>query len=87
MGSILPFLPRGVFDDAATKAMGDLFRLYGAIQPLAKPSMRREVVQEAIARRIVAAARKGERGVERLRNAALAGLAGIRRDVDESQRR
>ena len=25
MGSILPFLPRGVFDDAATKAMGEAF--------------------------------------------------------------
>ena len=25
MGSIIPFLPRGVFDDAATKAMGEAF--------------------------------------------------------------
>ena len=25
MGSILPFLPRGIFDDAATKVMGAAF--------------------------------------------------------------
>ena len=85
MGSILPFLPRGVFDDAATKAMGEAFDeacrgLYGTVQP-------EKVVQEAIARRIVAAAGKGERDVKRLRTAALAGLAGSPRNVDESQRR
>jgi hypothetical protein len=85
VGSILPFLPRGVFDDAATKAMGEAFdaackALYDTVQP-------EKVVQQAIARRIVAAARKGERDVKRLRNAALAGLAGSRRAADENQRR
>jgi hypothetical protein len=62
-----------VFDDAATKVMGEAFdaacaTLYGTVQP-------EKVVQESIARRIIAAARKGERDVERLRRSGLAGLA------------
>jgi hypothetical protein len=81
VASIIQFLPRGVFDDVATKAMGDAFdaaceTLYGNVQP-------EKVVQEALARRIVNAARKGERDVKRLRDAALTGLAGRARAVDE----
>jgi hypothetical protein len=81
VASILPFLPHGVFDDAATKAMGEAFDaackvLYDTVQP-------EKLVQEAIARRIVAAARKGERDAKRLRDAALAGLSGRTRAVDE----
>jgi hypothetical protein len=79
VGSIVPFLPRNVFDDAATKVMGEAFdaackTLYDTVQP-------EKVVQQAIARRIVAAARKGERNAKRLRDAALAGLAGSTRAV------
>ena len=71
MGSILPFVPRGVFDDATTRIMGEAFdaackELHDTGQPA--------VVQEIMAKRIVAAARKGERDVTRLRNAALAAL-------------
>lgn len=71
MGSILPFVPRGVFDDATTRIMGEAFdaackELHDTGQPA--------VVQEVMAKRIVAAARSGERDVTRLRNAALAAL-------------
>ncbi len=71
MGSILPFVPRGVFDDATTRIMGEAFdaackELHDTGQP--------PVVQEVMAKRIVAAARSGERDVTRLRNAALAAL-------------
>ncbi len=71
MGSILPFVPRGVFDDATTRIMGEAFdaackELHDTGQPA--------VVHEVMAKRIVAAARRGERDVTRLRNAALAAL-------------
>jgi hypothetical protein len=71
VASIIPFLPRGVFDDAATTIMGQAFdsacrELHDTGQP--------PVVHEVMARRIVAAARKGERDVAKLRAAALAGL-------------
>jgi|HubBroStandDraft_1064217.scaffolds.fasta_scaffold103084_2 hypothetical protein len=71
VGSILPFVPRGVFDDATTRIMGEAFdaackELHDTGQPA--------VVQEIMAKRIVAAARRGERDVTRLRNAALAAL-------------
>jgi hypothetical protein len=71
VASILPFLrPNdGVFDDAATRVMGEAFdaarkQVEGAGQ----------LVYEAIAARIIAAAQRGERDPLRLRQAALAGL-------------
>ncbi|HEY1747618.1 MAG TPA: hypothetical protein VGG11_12755 [Xanthobacteraceae bacterium] len=71
MASILPFLPRGVFDDAATTLMGQAFdAACQALHDTGQPP----VVQEVMARRIIAAARRGERDLGRLRAAALAGL-------------
>lgn len=49
-----------------------------ALYPHSQPNL---VVQDAMTRRIVAAARKGERDVKRLRQAALMGLA--RKAADE----
>jgi hypothetical protein len=68
---IRPFIKPGdgVFDDVATRVMGEAFeaareKIDGASQ----------IVYEAIAARIIAAAYKGERDPVRLLNAALAGL-------------
>jgi hypothetical protein len=72
MGSIIPFMPRrGVFDDATTRIMGEAFdaackELHDTGQPF--------VVHEVMAKRIIAAARNGERDVTRLRDAALSAL-------------
>jgi hypothetical protein len=71
MGSILPFLPRGVIDDAATKVMGEAFdAARKALDDTGQPAL----VQEVMARRIIAAARKGERNFFKLRDAALKAL-------------
>ena len=83
MGSIVPFLPRNVFDDAATGVMGQAFdaacaELYGPVSP-------EKDVQQAIARRIIHAARRGERDVKRLTRAALAGLARAKPEANENQ--
>jgi hypothetical protein len=69
VGSILSFVARGVFDDATTRIMGEAFD--AACKEL-HDTGQSAVVQEAMAKRIVAAARRGERDVTRLRNAALA---------------
>lgn len=80
IASILQFMPRNVFDDAATKVMGEAFdAACGALHATGQPE---KVVQDAIARRIIAAARKGERDVMRLYGAALAGLAGNTRPIE-----
>ena len=75
MASIIQFIPRGVFDDAATKVMGEAFdaacNQYQGTDQLA-------LVQEIIARRIIIEARTGERDVTRLRDVALATLANTR---------
>jgi hypothetical protein len=72
VASILPFIPRGVFDDAANKAMGDAFdAACEALHDGGQPT----VVYEVIARRIIAAAGKGERDTRRLRRIALEALA------------
>jgi hypothetical protein len=73
MGSVLPFLPRCVFDDAATRVMGEAFdaackELGDVRQP--------HLVREGIAKRIIEAARAGERDVGRLREAALVAMKG-----------
>lgn len=72
MASILSFMPRGDFDDADTKALGDAFDgACAALHDTGQPAL----VHEIIARRIIVAARKGERDVKRLRQDALAALA------------
>ena len=71
VASIIPFLPRGVFDDAATRIMGQAFdAACKALHDTGQPP----VVHEVMARRIISAARSGERDVDKLRAAALAGL-------------
>jgi hypothetical protein len=75
VGSILPFLPRVVFDDTATRAMGEAFdSAWDKIRNAEHPPP----VREAMARRIIDAARTGERDVSRLRDAALSVLAGLK---------
>jgi hypothetical protein len=79
VASILPFIPRGVFDDAATKAMGEAFdAACKALHDTGQPT----VVYEVMARRIIAAARKGERDIWRLRRAALEALAKSNRAIE-----
>jgi hypothetical protein len=72
MPSIVLFTrPRGYFDDETTHIMGEAFdaarkKLHDTGQPA--------IVYEVIAKRILAAARKGERDAERLRDIGLAAL-------------
>ena len=73
MASILPFIRKAgtVFDDHATEIMGEAFdaacrELHDKGQPT--------IVYEVIAKRIIDAARNGERDQVRLRNLGLAGL-------------
>ncbi len=61
----------GDFDDETTRVMGQAFdaarkKLHDRAQPA--------IVYEVIAKRILAAARKGERDAERLRDIGLAAL-------------
>jgi hypothetical protein len=77
--SIIQFVPRGIFDDAATKLMGEAFdAACDAMHDTGQP----HVVYEVMAKRIIAAATKGERDVTRLRNAALAALANSSRPIE-----
>ena len=71
MVSIRSFLKSGdgVFDEHATRVMGEAFD--AASKQINTSS---QIVHEAIAARIIAAAHKGERDPARLRNAGLAGL-------------
>jgi hypothetical protein len=73
VGSILPFIREAgtVFDDQATALMGEAFDaackdLHDKGQP--------GIVYEVIAKRIIDAAKKGERDPVQLRNIGLAGL-------------
>jgi hypothetical protein len=71
VASIIPFLPRGVFDDDETNVMGQAFdSACKALHDTGQPP----VVHEVMARRIIAAARAGERDVIKLRAAALTAL-------------
>lgn len=75
MASIVQFVTKGVFDDATISVMGDAFdaarkELHDQGQP--------DLVQEVIAKRIIAAAHRGERNVIKLRDIALVGLPGVR---------
>jgi hypothetical protein len=81
VASILPFIRKGnaVFDDSVTKIIGDAFddackELHDVGQPA--------VVLELIAKRIIDAAKNGERDPLRLRNA---GLAALGLDQDDKQ--
>jgi len=75
VGSILPFMPRVVFDDADTRIMGEAFdAACEEIRDAGQPPLAREVM----AKRIIDAARAGERDVNRLREAALLALKGSR---------
>jgi hypothetical protein len=76
LASVLPFMPRGVFDDATTRIMGEAFdaackELHDTGQP--------EIVHEVMAKRIIKAAQRGERDITRLQDAALAALRGAKR--------
>lgn len=71
MASILSFVAEGAFDDATLRVMSLAFdaaskELHDDGQPL--------IVQEVMALRIIAAVRRGERNVTRLRDIALAAL-------------
>jgi hypothetical protein len=72
MASILPFIKKEtVFDDATTRLMGEAFdEVCKSLRDKGQP----EVVYEVIARRIIEAAKKGERDPQRLRAAGTIGL-------------
>ena len=81
VGSILPFIARSgaVFNDLATQVMGEAFdaackELHDKGQPT--------IVYEVIAKRIIDAAKKGERDPVRLRNAGLAALGFDKEDKE-----
>jgi len=61
----------GVFDDATVRNIGGAFDL--ACKEL-NDAGRPDVVHEVMIKRIIAAARRGERDVKRLRDAGLTGL-------------
>lgn len=77
--SVVRFLPRGVFDDDATQAMG---RAFDSALALLGEKFRPTVIHEVIARRIIAAARKGERDPDRLRDTA---IAAVKRSISSAQ--
>ena len=72
MASILPFVrDKNDFDDEATRLMGEAFdAACKGLRDTGQPS----VVQEVIAKRIIKAARKGERDPVQLHDGALKGL-------------
>jgi hypothetical protein len=65
--SVLRFIPIGVFDDATVRTIGMAF---GAACKELKDTGQPDVVHEVMIKRIIAAARRGERNVTRLRDAA-----------------
>ncbi len=68
---VLKFIPIGVFDDATVRAIGRAFD--SACKEL-RDTGQPDVVHEVMVKKIIAAARKGERNLLRLRDAALTGL-------------
>jgi hypothetical protein len=82
VASILPFIQKAgtVFDDRMTGIMGEAFdRACRELHDRGQPP----VVYEVIAKRIIDAARGGERDVTRLRNVGLAAL-GLKDDDKEA---
>jgi hypothetical protein len=72
VASILPFIrPRSDFDDEATRIMGEAF---DAACSEIRDAETLTVTHEVMAKRIIEAARKGERDPARLRDIALAAL-------------
>ena len=82
MASILPFIRKAgaVFDDRVTKIMGEAFD--GACKEL-HDTGQPTIVYEVIAKRIIDAAKNGERDPIKLRNAGLVAL-GFDRDDKEA---
>jgi hypothetical protein len=74
----LRFIPIGVFDDATVRTIG---RAFDAACKELKDTGQPDVVHEVMIKRIIAAARKGERNVTRLRDAALTGLRKPRNEI------
>jgi hypothetical protein len=75
MTSISPFIHAGtVFDDQTTSLLG---AVYDAVCVGLKDTSQPDIVREIIARRIVEAAKKGERDPDRLRDVGVAALARI----------
>ena len=73
MGSILPFIRKAgtVFDDRVTEILGEAFDdACKALHDRGQPP----IVYEVIAKRIIDAAKKGERDPVRLHDGALKGL-------------
>jgi hypothetical protein len=72
MASVLPFVVnKSDFDDEATRIMGEAFdAVCKGLQDTGQPAL----VREIIAKRIIEAAKKGERDPVRLRAAGLAAL-------------
>jgi hypothetical protein len=68
---VLRFIPIGVFDDGTVRAIG---RAFDAACKELRDAGQPDVVHEVMVKRIIAAARKGERNVMRLQDAALSGL-------------
>jgi hypothetical protein len=69
--SVIPFDRfRNFFDDATTRIMGDAYQAACEALQGNEPA----VVHEALAKRILHAARMGERDCKRLRDIALAGV-------------
>jgi len=61
MAMIHPLIPQGCFDPEATKIMGDLFDdMIRSLEQFGRP----RIIQEAIARHVIAVARCGERDPE-----------------------
>jgi hypothetical protein len=73
VASIVPFIQKagGLFDDRVTQIMGEAFdRACKELDDTGQPG----IVYEVIAKRIIDAAKNGERDLVRLRHAGLAAL-------------
>ena len=71
VASILSFVPKGAFDDATLRVVGQAF---DAACEECHDDRQPRIVQEVMALRIIAAAHRGERNVTRLHDIALAAL-------------
>jgi hypothetical protein len=77
MASILPFIrTRADFDEETTHLLGEAF---DAARASLHDSGQPAIVYEIIAKRIIEAAKKGERDLARLRDAGVAALGSYKR--------
>jgi hypothetical protein len=75
MVSISPFIhAETFFDDQTTRLLG---HVYDAVCAKLSNTSQPDIVREIVARRIVEAAKKGERDPDRLRDVGVAALARI----------